>query len=63
MLKTALVALAAVLSVQATHAQGARYFRGDTVRLVARRMVSRIRIRASSPSLVIASTLISPRSL
>lgn len=35
MLQTALVVLAAVLSVQATHAQGARYVRGDTVRLVA----------------------------
>lgn len=35
MLKTALLVLAAVLSVQATHAQGARYVRGDTVRLVA----------------------------
>ena len=35
MLKTALVVLAAVVLVQVTHAQGARYVRGDTVHLVA----------------------------
>ena len=35
MLKTALVVLAAVLFIQVTHAQGVRYVRGDTVRLVA----------------------------
>ena len=35
MLKTVLVVLAAVVLVQVTHAQGARYVRGDTVRLVA----------------------------
>ena len=35
MLKIALVVLAAVLLVPVTHAQGARYVRGDTVRLAA----------------------------
>ena len=35
MLKTALVVLSVVLSVPATHAQGASYVRGDKVRLVA----------------------------
>lgn len=35
MLKTALIVLAAVLLVPVTHAQGARYVRGDTVRLAA----------------------------
>ncbi|HEY2432418.1 MAG TPA: S26 family signal peptidase [Vicinamibacterales bacterium] len=36
MLKSLLVVLAAVVLVQVTHAQGTRYVRGDTVRLVAR---------------------------
>lgn len=35
MLKTALVVLAAVVSIQTTHAQEVRYVRGDTVRLAA----------------------------
>ena len=35
MQKTVLVVLAAVVLVQVTHAQRARYVRGDTVRLVA----------------------------
>ena len=63
MLKTVLVVLAAVVLVQVTHAQGARYVRGDTVHASShRRMATRFLIRALSLSPGIASILIDRRS-